>query len=198
VSKKPFIDLGNNQPGIIGLLAYNPDMGLLISSMAEALLRGDKSTIPIGDRELLFAYTSGRNNCVFCMRSHMAIASKYLGEENVRGIINGSTEIRRPKKLMSLLRLVDVVCQGGYKVTSVQIGNCMEAGCTDAEIHDAVQIAAFACMCNRYVDGLGTIAPEEGDKFYADSAEHIFKNGYLPQSEIAVTQQAPAEDVVSV
>ena len=36
-------------------------------------------------------------------------------------------------------------------------------GATDLEIHDTVLISAVFCMCNRYVDGLATRAPEGSD-----------------------------------
>jgi hypothetical protein len=50
-------------------------------------------------------------------------------------------------------------------------------GATDVEIHDTVLIAAAFCMYNRYVDGLGTFAPEDTDA-YARSAMQIVAHGY--------------------
>ncbi|OPG03906.1 carboxymuconolactone decarboxylase, partial [Microbispora sp. GKU 823] len=45
------------------------------------------------------------------------------------------------------------------------------------EIHDTVLIAAAFCMFNRYVDGLGTFAPED-PAAYAAMAEKIVAVGY--------------------
>ena len=44
-------------------------------------------------------------------------------------------------------------------------------GATDLEIHDAVLIAAAFCMYNRYVDGLGTLAPD-GPELRAEGQAH--------------------------
>ena len=53
----------------------------------------------------------------------------------------------------------------GREVTPELIGAAREAGATDLEMHDAVLIAAAFCMYNRYVDGLGTLAPEDPDRY---------------------------------
>jgi hypothetical protein len=50
-------------------------------------------------------------------------------------------------------------------------------GATDLEIHDTVLIAAAFCMFNRYVDGLGTSAPDDPAQ-YAASAQHLVRHGY--------------------
>ena len=52
-----------------------------------------------------------------------------------------------------------------------------QAGATDLDIHDTVLIAAAFCMFNRYVDGLGSWAPEDPG-FYRDRAALIARNGY--------------------
>jgi hypothetical protein len=50
-------------------------------------------------------------------------------------------------------------------------------GATDLEIHDTVLIAAAFCMFNRYVDGLGTLAPTD-PSVYDRTAERIVSVGY--------------------
>ena len=56
---------------------------------------------------------------------------------------------------------------GGKNVTPSQIEKVKNEGATDKEIHDTVLIAAFFCMCNRYVDGLATNAHPDR-QFYID------------------------------
>jgi hypothetical protein len=62
-------------------------------------------------------------------------------------------------------------------VTTALVEAARAAGATDIEIHDAVLIAAAFCMYNRYVDGLGTLAPD-GPEAYAQIAKDIIANGY--------------------
>jgi len=45
-----------------------------------------------------------------------------------------------------------------------------------------VLIAAAFCMMNRYVDGLGAIAPDD-PAVYAAGAQRLIQHGYLPPGE---------------
>lgn len=50
-------------------------------------------------------------------------------------------------------------------------------GATDLEIHDTVLIAVVYCMCNRYVGGLSTWAPQDAAIYRARAAQ-IVEHGY--------------------
>ena len=66
---------------------------------------------------------------------------------------------------------------GGKLVTSADIDKARRLGATDVEIHDTVLIAAVFCLCNRYVDGLATWAPDD-PAFYRQRAALVAENGY--------------------
>lgn len=76
----------------------------------------------------------------------------------------------------------------GYDHYGVQGGDshsAFSAGATDTEIHDTVLIAAMFCMLDRYVDGLGTVAPDH-PALYAMQAQDIVAHGYrLPAPAVA-------------
>ncbi|MEO7260937.1 MAG: hypothetical protein ABI047_06760 [Jatrophihabitantaceae bacterium] len=65
----------------------------------------------------------------------------------------------------------------GRNVTPELIGAARDAGASDLKLHDTVLIAAAFCMYNRYVDGLGTLAPAD-PAMYARAAERIVQFGY--------------------
>jgi len=69
------------------------------------------------------------------------------------------------------------VAKGGKHVTTDDIARARAQGATDLEIHDTVLIAAVFCMCNRYVDGLATWAPDDPD-FYRARAALVAEHGY--------------------
>jgi hypothetical protein len=50
-------------------------------------------------------------------------------------------------------------------------------GADDKAIHDTVLIAAAFCMFNRYVEGIGTWAPED-PAAYVDSGVRLAEDGY--------------------
>ena len=54
----PHIDLGNELPGMVGLLAYRPETAGPLAQLADVLLAGD-STLSRGERELIAAWCHG-------------------------------------------------------------------------------------------------------------------------------------------
>jgi len=81
-------------------------------------------------------------------------------------------------KLKALLVIADSVQKSGKHVTAEQIDHARELGATDREIHDTVLIAAAFCMFNRYVDGLGTWAPQDR-QVYVERAPRRAEEGYI-------------------
>jgi uncharacterized peroxidase-related enzyme len=175
----PHIDLGNDLPGIMGLLQFRPETGRALSGLAEVLLRGP-STLSRGERELIAAYVSGRNECRFCASSHSAFAAAQLpgGQELVDQVRADPDNAPIPAKLKALLVIAAAVQQGGLNVTDQQVAAARSAGASDVEIHDTVLIAAAFCMFNRYVDGLAATTPVD-PQVYEATAGLIVANGYL-------------------
>lgn len=175
----PHIELGNDLPGIVGLFGYRPETGRVLSELAEVLLRGP-STLSRGERELIAAYVSSRNECRFCASSHGAFAAAQLpeGADLVGQVCADPADADISAKLKALLHVAGQVQKSGKAVTTADVAAARAAGATDVEIHDTVLIAAAFCMYNRYVDGLATIAPED-PAAYAQSAELIVASGYL-------------------
>ena len=175
------IDLGVDEaqfPGITGPMAYRPETAKPLNDLAEALLRAPNS-LPAGERELIAAYVSGLNECTFCCSSHSAFAAAQLDEGMalVDRVHADPQTAGVPSKLRSLLRIAGAVQQDGRKVTTELVEAARAEGASDVEIHDTVLIAAAFCMYNRYVDGLGTLAPE-GPEAYGPMARMIVERGY--------------------
>ncbi len=172
------LDLGNDHPGIGGLLRYRPQTARPLMQLAELLLRGD-STLSRGERELIAAYVSRLNDCEYCTNSHGACAAAQLpgGDEQVGQVLADATTAPVSGKLKALLHIAGLVQQSGRLVAAEDVASARAEGATDVEIHDAVLIAAAFCMYNRYVDGLGTAAPED-PAAYAAIAGELVRDGY--------------------
>jgi alkylhydroperoxidase/carboxymuconolactone decarboxylase family protein YurZ len=80
-------------------------------------------------------------------------------------------------KMKALLAIAGSVQQGGKSVTQMQIAKAKACGATDKELHDTVLIAALFCLCNRYVDGLGTSAIEDRN-YYIERGKMRAEEGY--------------------
>ena len=174
----PHIDLANDLPGIVGLMAFRPETAGPLNALAEALLRAE-STLTRGEREAIAAYVSSLNECQFCERSHSAFAARQLdgGYDVVDAIKRNPGEAPVSPRLRTLLEIAGSVQRSGREVTGDQVAAARAAGASDVEIHDAVLIAAAFCMYNRYVDGLATWAPDGRDA-YDHMAEGIVERGY--------------------
>lgn len=176
------IDLGFDErehPGIRGLTRFRPETAGPLNALAEALLRAPHPTLTAGERELIAAYVSDLNDCAFCRASHSATAAAQLpaGMSLIEQVRADVATAPVGAKLRALLRIAAAVQRGGREVTAELVDAARAAGATDLEVHDTVLIAAAFCMYNRYVDGLGTWAPEDPEA-YDRAAAHIVRNGY--------------------
>jgi|SRR5690349_16764841 len=173
------IDLKNELPGIRGPMAFRPETAKPLNALAEILLRDDDNSLSRGERELIGAYVSSLNDCFFCQNVHGAMAQHYMNCETqfIDEIKSDYQSAGISEKLKSLLSIAASVQKGGKSVTAGQIENAKSLGATDKEIHDTVLIAAAFCMFNRYVDGLGTWAPQDR-QVYINRAPMRAEEGY--------------------
>lgn len=175
-----YIDLPEQLPGISALLAYRPQSAQPLMALAETILRGPSPLTP-GERETIAAYVSRRNECVYCCESHAAAARAHLGEtaDTVDEVLADLSCAHIDERMRSLLMIAGKVAEGGLSVGAEDIERARAAGADDVAIHDAVLVAAAFCMYNRYVDALGTWAPEVGDQAYVASGERLANQGYV-------------------
>lgn len=172
------IQLPEGLPGIRGPMAFRPETTKPLNELAEVLLRSENS-LTRGERELIATHVSYLNDCFFCQNAHGGLAQHYLScdLEQMDKMKSHPDSAPISEKLKALLTIAASVQKGGKYVTSEQIEKAKALGATDLEIHDTVLIAAAFCMFNRYVDGLGTWAPEDRT-FYVSRAKARAEEGY--------------------
>jgi uncharacterized peroxidase-related enzyme len=176
------IDLGvdeNQYPGITGLMHFRPETAAPLNTLAEVLLHAPHPTFAPGERELIAAYVSGLNECVFCNSSHAAFAAEQIdgGRRLVEQACADPERAPLTARMRALLAVAAAVQRGGREVTAELVGAARTAGATDLDLHDTVLIAAAFCMFNRYVDGLATVLPPD-PAVYAHRARRVAQHGY--------------------
>jgi len=173
------IALPEGLPGITSGFAFRPETAKPMRELAEVLLRGTNS-LTSGEREMIAAFVSSRNDCHFCQASHSAAAAHHLdGNYAIVDAVKGDYESAPVSpKLKALLNIAGKVQQGGKNVTNDDVARARAEGATDTEIHDAVLIAAAFCMFNRYVDGLATLTPTD-HAAYDQMGQRMAKQGYV-------------------
>lgn len=181
-------ELGREFPGILGPMTFRTETAAPINELVNILLRGE-STLSPGEREMIATHVSWRNDCYFCQTIHGAVAAAQLdhNEELVQKVKTDWLNADISPKLKALLNIAGKVQEGGKNVTAEDIALARRFGATDLEIHDTVLIAAVFCMCNRYVDGLNTWAPEDPN-IYRARAEKIKEHGYVAVTQASIAQ----------
>ena len=173
-------------PGIRSLVMFRPETGKPLYDLAQVLLRGD-SPLSEAERELIAAYVSHRNDCMFCMNSHAAAARCLYGPEanGVDEVLNDMKQSPVSDKMKTLLHIAGQVQVLGKEVTEEDVAAARAAGANDRDIHDTVLIAAAFCMFNRYVDGLASLTPTDPLE-YAEMGKRMAEKGYVTPSPQAV------------
>ncbi len=169
-------------PGIRSLVMFRPETGKHLYALAQVLLRGE-SPLSQADRELIAAYVSHRNNCMFCMSSHAAASRCLYGNESaiVDDVLKDMQQSAASDKLKALLVIAGKVQVSGKSVSSGDIEIARGLGAGDRDIHDTVLIAAAFSMFNRYVDGLASLTPTDAE-VYAEMGKRMVEKGYaLPE-----------------
>jgi len=175
------IALPEGLPGITGGFAFRPETATPLRELAEALLRAPRpGGLTSAERETIAAFVSDRNACHFCQASHSAAAAHHMGGD-YRPVDSVKIDYRTApvsEKLKALLAIAARVQQGGKLVTASDVERARAAGASDADVHDAVLIAAAFCMFNRYVDGLATLTPTD-PAVYDEMGRRMAHHGYV-------------------
>ncbi|MFD7750498.1 carboxymuconolactone decarboxylase family protein [Streptomyces sp. NPDC059698] len=179
----PHIAIGNDHPGIRGLMFLRPDTAAPLNHLANVLLRAPAS-LSRGERELIAAYVSRLNETPFCAGTHGAAAAAQLdgGPEAVAAVLTAPQDAPVSPRLRALLAIAAEVQAAARPVTDEAVAAARAAGAEDSDIHDTVLIAAAFCMYNRYVSCLATDIPTQDD-YYAQAADRIVTDGYATAGE---------------
>jgi uncharacterized peroxidase-related enzyme len=173
------IKLTNEElPGIVGLLDYRSETAKPLNELADVLLRGS-SALSRAEREIIASSVSWWNDCHFCHTAHGSVAVAHMKTDLglIDEIKTGLKNTEVSPKLKALLNIAHKVQVSGKNVAAEDVQQARDKGATDLEIHDTVLIAAAFCMYNRYVDGLGTWAPQPKEA-YKEMGEMLANVGY--------------------
>ncbi|HVZ38997.1 MAG TPA: peroxidase-related enzyme [Candidatus Kapabacteria bacterium] len=175
-----FISVPENLPGIHGPLAFRPEVAEGMRGFTQVLMRGP-SSLSVAERELIAAYVSRLNGCSFCYQSHASTARYLFGADAavVDAVIADLESAPVDERMRALLCIAATVQRDARCVTQEDADAARAAGADDVAIHDTVLVAAAFCMFNKYVDGLGTDAPDDPAVYAATAAERAGR-GYRP------------------
>jgi uncharacterized peroxidase-related enzyme len=167
---------GADVPQIMHLFAFKPAATQHLRNFTQEVMRGPSALTP-RFRELIAAFVSTRNQCKFCSGSHIAVAAKLYGDDDlVNAVVRDfrSASIEHAEKL--LLAYLEKLTLAPATTSADDVDSLREAGWTDEAIYDAVTVCAMFNFYNRWIEGSGV--QDMNAEGYARSAERLSTVGY--------------------
>lgn len=150
-------------PGIVLCFATNSALLKGMMEIAENLLF-DESLLSRRHKEMLATYLSRQNKCSYCADSH-AVLLEMQGASNemICALQDGdlNTQVFTTAEL-ALLNFAEKVNSKSPDITRADVEIAMRAGWTEAQISEAVHIAALFAAFNRIANGFGLPSPYPG------------------------------------
>jgi uncharacterized peroxidase-related enzyme len=172
--------LGQPIAQILHLLAYKTDRTDPLAQFSQAVMRGPSPLTP-AQRELIATFTSHRNRCNFCFRSHAAAAANMLGEggrDVVDAVLRDYATAPIEPRLKALLKFIEKVNRAASDIEQADVAAVRAAGWSDEAIYDAITVCAMFNFFNRWVSASGVDDMTEGA--YQITGRRLATEGYIP------------------
>jgi uncharacterized peroxidase-related enzyme len=147
-------------PGIVLCFATCPALLKGMLEIAEGLLFGD-SLLGRRHKEMIATYVSRQNACPYCADSHAAsLASEGGTTEMICALQDCDLNVQLfTSAELALLTFAGKVNADSSAVTRADVEAAMRAGWTEAQVAEAVHIAALFAAFNRVANGFGLPSP---------------------------------------
>lgn len=147
-------------PGIVLCFATNSALLKGTLEIAEGLLFGE-SLLGRRCKEMIATYVSQQNACSYCADSHGdALRAQGGSPEVICALRQGDLDDRLFSSAeLALLKFAGKVNANSPSVTRADVEATMQAGWTEAQVAEAVHIAALFAAFNRIVNGFGLPSP---------------------------------------
>ena len=124
--------------------------------IAEAFLFGE-SLLTQRHKEMLATYISRQNACPYCADSHGALLEAQGGSpEMICSLQDGDLNPERfTNAELALLKFAAKVNAASSTITRADVEAAIDAGWTEAQVAEAVHIAALFAAFNRIANGFG-------------------------------------------
>uniref|UniRef100_A0A372IMB3 Carboxymuconolactone decarboxylase n=2 Tax=Paracidobacterium acidisoli TaxID=2303751 RepID=A0A372IMB3_9BACT len=164
------------------LFAFRPEVTSPLASFTEGVMRAP-SSVSLGLRELIAAYTSWINECQFCWRSHAAVAAELLGsEELVRAVLNDPESSPLPENEKALLRFAAKITTDLPEMNQSDVDTLHAQGWTDEAIYFTILVVSLFNFYNRWVTTSGVHPVSE--EAHRSHGKRLALSGYEPKHRL--------------
>ena len=158
----------NGDAGIPEVVAADSERLQPMMTLVQTFMRGE-SELSIIERELLSAYVSQLNNCVFCQRAHEAIAVAFGGD--VKAFDNPN------EKLKPVVDLARKLTMHPAEVRQADIDAMTRVGWSARTVQDVITITSIYSALNRMANGYGVSVKTE---YYTKIGKLFGPGGHYP------------------
>lgn len=151
-------------PNVFLAMAHRPAEWRAFFAYHDALMDTESPMLSKADRELIVVATSARNECLYCVVAHGAIAR--IRARNPRIADQVATDWRKAELSEPQRAMLDFAVRLSLRPASVQpehLADLRAHGFTEDDVWDIGSIVSFFAMSNRLVH-LAAIPPN--DEFY--------------------------------
>ncbi len=147
-------------PGILLCFATNAALLNGMLQIAEEFLFAE-SLLTQRHKEMLATYISRQNACPYCADSHGALLGMRGGSpEMICSLQNGDLNAKLfTTAELALLKFAAKVNAASSTITRADVEAAMDAGWTEAQVAEAVHVAALFAAFNRIANGFGLPSP---------------------------------------
>lgn len=164
------------------LFAFRPEVTSHLASFTEGVMRAP-SSVSMGLRELIAAYTSWINECEFCWRSHTAVAAELLGsEELVRSVLDNLESSPLPEKEKALLRFAAKITKHLPEMSQKDVDDLHNQGWADEAVYFTVLVVSLFNFYNRWVTTSGVHPVSE--EAHRSHGKRLALSGYEPKHRL--------------
>ena len=147
-------------PGIVLCFATNSSLLKGMLEIAENFLFGE-SLLGRRHKEMIATYISRQNACPYCADSHGALLEAQGGSPEIKcALQQGDLNVQLfTNAELALLKFAGRVNANSPAVTREDVEGTVQAGWTEAQVAEAVHIAALFAAFNRIANGFGLPSP---------------------------------------
>ena len=162
---------------IFHLFAFKPAMTDHLSYFTQELMRGPSPLSP-GLRELIAAFTSRQNQCLYCANSHAAAAGRLLdNRELVHAVLENYRASALSPAEKALFGFIARVAGRSWEIRRGDVDQVRQAGWSDETLYDAITVSALFSFYNRWVHAAGVhVMPPE---WHEVSGKRLADHGYF-------------------
>ena len=176
-----------SEESVAAVVRRYPQQAVLVTELADVLMRSGDCAFISEQRELIGAYTSGTNNCTYCYDTHKPTAEAFGVDENLlESMLSDLDASAVDEKLKPILRYVRKLTETPSRMVQADVDAIFNAGWDADCFHYTVMICGLFNLMNRMMDGYGVKNTAEGrlinGRKLVDTGYRVVTDALKPQA----------------